>query len=259
MKHRQAGEGWQVIRSENALADWSSPDQLPRMCGRYGFGNPARFDALPFGVALPALAPRFNVSPSQTVPLVAEDPEQGRNVLMAKWGLVPSWENDSLVGNGQANARGDTVATKPMFRAAFKTRRALMPADLFYEWQVVPGHKGKHPWCIRLPDDEPFSFGAIWEQFDAPDDPTAEALVTCAIITTEPNELMATIHQRMPLIVPTSAYDEWLDPQTSVQRAQTLIKPYAGVMRAWRVSSWLNVARNDGPQCIEPLDITNGH
>ena len=223
------------------------------MCGRYGFGNPARLGELPFGVAIMALSPRFNIAPSQRVPLVAEDSEQGRHAMLATWGLVPSWANDTLIGNGQANARGDTVATKPMFRDAFKARRGLMPADLFYEWQVVPGHKGKHPWCVRRPEDAPFAFGALWERFESRDDPTAEALVTCAIITTPANDIMLPIHHRMPLIVPETAYNEWLDPRASVQRAQTLVKPWSGGLRAWRVSSWLNVARNDDPRCIEPL------
>ena len=225
------------------------------MCGRYGFGNPARLTELAFGTTLVALAPRFNIAPSQSVPLIAEEVEEGRHAMCARWGLIPSWANDSLVGNGQANARGDTVATKPMFRDAFKARRGLMPADLFYEWQVVPGHNGKHPWCIRLPDAAPFAFGAIWERWESPDDQTADPVVTCAIITTEANQVMAPIHQRMPLIVPPEDFEEWLDPHLGVQRAQTLVKPWAGPLQAWRVSSWLNVARNDGPACIEPLPV----
>lgn len=223
------------------------------MCGRYGFGNPARVGELSLGVAMMALAPRFNIAPSNMVPVVAEDSEQGRHAMLARWGLIPSWANDSLIGNGQANARGDTVATKPMFRDAFRSRRGLMPADLFYEWQVVPGHKGKHPWCVRLPDDAPFAFGAIWERWESPDDPTADAVVTCAIITTEANAAMEPLHARMPLIVPSAAYDEWLDPRTKMQRAQTLVRPWQSALAMWRVSSWLNVARNDGPQCIERL------
>lgn len=222
------------------------------MCGRYGFGNPARLGALPFGVTLPELAAHYNLAPSRDVPLVRSYDET-RDAVMARWGLVPFWADDPSIGNRLANARGDSMATKPSFRAAFKQRRGLMPADLFYEWQVIAGQKIKQPWCMRLPDDAPFSFGAIWERWTPKNDPAAEPLVTCAIITTEPNDVMRPIHERMPVIVAPEDYDAWLDPHTAAATAQSLVRPYAGALRAWPVSLRVNSPRVDDAACIEPL------
>ena len=223
--------------------------QIPAMCGRYGFGNPARLDSLPLGTVLPALDAQFNIPPSQRVPLVRES-SRGRDAVMAKWGLVPFWADDPSIGNRLANARGDTVASKPSFREAFRQRRGLMPADLFYEWQVVAGLKIKQPWCIRLPDGEPFSFGAIWERWTPPRDPGAEPLITCAIITTEPNAVMAPIHDRMPVIISPEDYSTWLDPLLSPIIAQSLVRPYRGAMDLWRVSTRANSTRVNDAECI---------
>lgn len=222
------------------------------MCGRYGFGNPARLGTLPFGAPLPALVASYNIAPTRDVPLVRAV-DDARDAVMARWGLVPFWADDPSIGNRLANARGDTVASKPSFRAAFKQRRGLMPADLFYEWQIITGQKVKQPWCIRLPDDAPFAFGAIWERWTPKHDPGAEPLVTCAVITTEPNAVMQRIHDRMPVIVAPADYDAWLDPRTSAAAAQSLVKPYAGEMVAWPVSTRVNSPRANDVECIAPL------
>ena len=226
------------------------------MCGRYGFGNPARVAELPLGVdlaaSLPGLAPRWNVTPSQPVPLIRET-SAGREALLARWGLVPFWADDPSIGNRLANARGDTVAVKPSFRAAFARRRGLMPADLFYEWQVIAGAKVKQPWCIRLPDDEPFVFAALWESWRPKDDGEAPPLVTCCLITTEPNDTVQPIHDRMPVILAPSDYDAWLDPAASPAALQALIRPYAGPMRAYRVSRLVNAPVNDSADCAVPI------
>lgn len=222
------------------------------MCGRYGFGNPARLGTLPLGVALPALEPRFNVAPSQQVPVVLHD-QHGRHAAMARWGLVPFWADDPAIGHRLANARGDTVASKPSFRGAFKTRRALLPADRFYEWQVVAGQKLKQPWCIGLPDEAPFCFAGLWERWRPKADPDGEPVLSCCLITTEPNDTMAPLHDRMPVILPPEAYDAWLDPATPATAAQALIRPYAGPMRAYPVSTYVNAPRNEGPACSAPL------
>jgi putative SOS response-associated peptidase YedK len=222
------------------------------MCGRYGFGNPARLGTLPFGAPLPALTAHYNIAPSRDVPLVRES-DGARDAILARWGLVPFWADDPSIGNRLANARGDTVASKPSFRAAFKQRRGLMPADLFYEWQVVAGQKTKQPWCMRLPDDAPFAFGAIWERWVPKDNPEADALVTCAIITTEHNEVMRPIHDRMPVIVAPADYDAWLDPKTSTTTAQSLVRPYQGEMVAWPVALRVNSPRANDVELITPL------
>lgn len=226
------------------------------MCGRYGFGNPARLAELPLGVdlaaSLPELAPRWNVTPSQQVPLIRERPE-GREALMARWGLVPYWADDPSIGNRLANARGDTVAVKPSFRAAFAKRRGLMPADLFYEWQPLEGAKVKQPWCIRMPDDGPFAIAALWESWTPKGEREAPPLVTCCLITTEPNDTMRPIHDRMPVIVSPADYDAWLDPATSPTVLQSLIRPYEGTMRAYPVSRMVNAPVNDSPDCAAPI------
>lgn len=222
------------------------------MCGRYGFGNPARLGTLPLGVEFPDLGARFNVAPSQAVPLVLQD-HGHRAAVLARWGLVPFWADDPSIGNRLVNARGETAAAKPSFRAAFKQRRGLMPADLFYEWQVVAGQKTKQPWCIRLPDEQPFCMASLWERWSPKDQPDAEPLLSCCIITTDANPAMAPIHDRMPVILRPEDYDAWLDPQYTSARAQTLVRPYDGPMVSYRVSPLVNAPRHDAPACAEPL------
>lgn len=222
------------------------------MCGRYGFGNPARLGTLPFGVPLPDLEPQYNITPSQPVPLVRAV-ASGRDAVSARWGLVPCWADDPAIGNRMANARGETVASKPSFRNAFKHRRGLMPLDLFYEWQSVPGQKNKQPWCIRMPDAAPFAFAALWEQWTPKGHSEVTPLITCAVITTTPNDTMAPIHDRMPVIVAPVDFDQWLDPATSPADLHALIKPFTGVLDAYRVSTVVNSPRFQGPECVEPL------
>jgi putative SOS response-associated peptidase YedK len=226
------------------------------MCGRYGFGNPARLAELPLGVdlaaSLPDLQPRWNITPSQGVVLVRET-SAGREATMARWGLVPFWADDPSIGNRLANARGDTIAVKPSFRAAFARRRGLMPADLFYEWQVIDGAKAKQPWCIRLPGDEPFAMAAIWESWTPKGNPEASPLVTCCAITTEPNDTMRPIHDRMPVILPPADYDTWLDPSASPAVLQRLLRPYPGAMHAYRVSRLVNAPAHDSADCAAPV------
>ena len=223
------------------------------MCGRYGFGNPTRLGDLNLGVNLPHSVPRFNIGPMQWVPLVAE-PGGQRQAFTAKWGLVPAWAKEPSVGASMCNARGDTVAAKPSFRSAFRFRRALMPAEFFYEWQVVDGQKVKQPWCIALNSGEPFAFGAIWESWNPAGEHQDGALITCAVITTDPNSVMAPIHNRMPAIISPTDYDAWLDPLTPIEAAQHMVRPCDRPMTAWRVSTRVNKVTNGGGDNIEPID-----
>ncbi len=223
------------------------------MCGRYGFGNPARLSELPFGVTLPPSVPRFNIGPMQSVPLVFQDGSD-RRAEMAKWGLVPYWADDPSIGSRMCNARGDTVAEKPAFRSAFRSRRALMPAEFFFEWQVVAGSKTKQPWCIALEDGEPFAFAALWERWRAKGNPDADPILTCAVITTEPNATMAPIHNRMPVILRGDNFEQWLDPATTSEQARTLMRPYEGAMHAWKTSTRVNKIGNEGAENIRPIE-----
>jgi putative SOS response-associated peptidase YedK len=234
------------------------------MCGRYGFGNPVRLNELPLGLpagtTLPLSIPRFNIGPMQEVPLVVDDGGR-RAATLARWGLVPFWADDPSMGSRMCNARGDTVAEKPVFRSAFRSRRGLMPAEFFYEWQPIPGQKVKQPWCIALENGEPFAFAALWERWKPKQDADggeavadAAPLTTCAVITTEPNATMAPIHDRMPVILKPEDYEEWMSPDTSVSRARALVRPYDGPMRVWKVSTRVNKVANEGGENIRPLD-----
>lgn len=223
------------------------------MCGRYGFGNPARLGTLPLGiplgVELPALGARYNVAPSQAVPFVLQDRE-GRRAELVKWGLVPFWADDPSIGNRLANARSDSVAAKPSFRNAFKSRRGLMLADLFYEWQLLPGQKVKQPWCIRLAEDAPFAMAALWERWTPKATPEVEPLTTCCVITTDANAVMAPIHDRMPVILPDEArWRTWLDPRADREALEALLRPSPDdLLTARPVSRRLNNPRAEGPE-----------
>ncbi len=184
---------------------------------------------------------------------------QARELRLAKWGLIPFWADDPGIGHKLANARADGIASKPAFRAAFKTQRGLMPADLFYEWQVVPGHQGKQPWCIRLPDDEPFVMAALWDRWQPKHDPIADPVLTCCVVTTEANATMEPIHHRMPVILPLRDVEAWLDPQTTPADAARLLRPYEGPLHAYQVKTWVNATRNDDPQCAIPLVRADAH
>lgn len=203
------------------------------------------------GLELPAsgLPPRYNIAPSQAVAVSAND---SLGVLaFYKWGLIPSWAKDPAIGSNLINARAETLAEKPAFRSAFRRRRCLIWADGFYEWQVVPSQKSKIPTYIRLQSGRPFVFAGLWESWR---EPAGGEVRTCTIITTRPNSLMQPIHSRMPVILPASAWSQWLDPQENdPARLSALLIPYpAEEMQAYPVSSLVNNPINDSSACIQP-------
>lgn len=218
------------------------------MCGRYFIS--LQYDELQ--AAFPDFAPpstwqpRYNIAPTQPVPVVANDGQQ--RISLYLWGLMPAWAKDPSIGSRLINARAETLAEKPAFRAAFRRRRCLVLANGFYEWQVVPGQRTKMPLAIRLRSGEAFAFAGLWELWRPDDTP----LFTCTIITTEPNALLAPIHNRMPVILPRSAYAAWLDPAEREPRdLQALLAPYpAEEMLAYPVSTLVNNPANDTPACI---------
>jgi putative SOS response-associated peptidase YedK len=168
------------------------------MCGRFTLRASPRLIAEQFDLFnMPELKPRYNVAPSQSVAVVRQQPDaEGRELALLKWGLIPAWAADAKIGNRMANAHSETAASKPSFRSAFKRRRCLVVADGFYEWQKV-GSK-KQPHFIRLRDDRPFGIAGLWERWDKQGEP----IESCTLLTTEPNELMKPIHDRMPVIIP---------------------------------------------------------
>lgn len=192
--------------------------------------------------------PRYNIAPTQPVPVVINDGQQ--RITFLQWGLVPAWAKDPAMGNRLINARAETLAEKPSFRAAYRQRRCLILADGFYEWRVEPGQRGKTPLAIRLRSGAPFAFAGLWEVWHPDDTP----LLTCTLITTEPNALLAPIHNRMPVILPRSAYAGWLDPaERAPHDLQSLLTPYpAEEMIAYPVSTRVNDPANEDPACIAP-------
>ncbi len=224
------------------------------MCGRFTLRASASVVAEHFAIfELPPFGPRFNIAPSQPVAVVRLAPggsEPTRELVWPRWGLIPSWAKDPGIGNRMINARAETVAEKPAFRGAFRRRRCLLPADGFYEWQGRG--RGKQPYFIRLHDDRLFAFAGLWESWQRPDHSAVES---CTLLTTEPNELIRPIHDRMPVILAPEDYRRWLDP--SVEEAGQLISLLGSfpsdAMRAHPVGTLVNSPANDEPQCVEPL------
>ena len=198
---------------------------------------------------VPDLSPRYNIAPTQQV-LAIQLRDGKRQASFLHWGLIPSWANDPAIGNRMINARADGVAIKPSFRSAFKKSRCLIVADGFYEWQKTG--KAKQPFYIRLKDDRPFAIAGLAEHWHR-DEKTIDS---CTIITTEPNELTATVHDRMPVILAPADYDLWLDPEfQDKEKLQSLLRPYpADEMTAYPVSTLVNSPRNENPMCIDALE-----
>ncbi len=222
------------------------------MCGRFTLHHPEEEVAEGFGVQqlFSPLAPRYNIAPSQPVAVVLE--EEGRRCLDAyKWGLVPFWAKDPKIGARMINARAETLAEKPSFRAALTRRRCLIPADGFYEWKKEGD--ARRPFHIRLRSEEPFPFAGLYEEWQAPD---GSPLRTCTIITVEPNPLMAQIHNRMPAILDPDAREAWLDPALKdAPGLLQLLKPYPEKeMEAFPVSRRVNAPTFDDPACIQPVE-----
>lgn len=220
------------------------------MCGRYALYGPQSRYREHFGVASDyGLTPRYNVPPSAVMPVIRQIEGQ-RAFVPAKWGLIPSWVKDIDGIPKPINARAELAAIKPMFRHAFRKSRVLVPADAFYEWKAIQG-SNKQPYLIRMRDESPFGMGGLLEHWHGPEG----EVLTFTILTTEPNPLMAEIHNRMPVIVRPEDYGRWLDPGTDdVAELQAMIGPYPErLMEAYQVSRKVNSPANDGPELIERI------
>jgi putative SOS response-associated peptidase YedK len=172
---------------------------------------------------------------------------------MIRWGLVPSWAKDPAIGHRMANVRSDTALDKASFRSAMQKRRCLIPADVFFEWQEVPGQRRRRPYAVALREGEPFALGGLWEYWRPKEG--GDWIVSCAILTTEPNELLAPIHDRMPVIVRPEDYAKWIAPETEVADVRRLVEPYAAdEMRVWEVSLLVNDPKVDDAAVIAPVD-----
>jgi putative SOS response-associated peptidase YedK len=222
------------------------------MCGRFTLKTPVETLAEVFELpTAPELPPRFNIAPSEAVAAVrVAGAEPLRELALLRWGLVPPWADVPKVGSRMINARAETVATNGAFRAAFRRRRCLVPADGFYEWQRQ--ERAKQPFYIHMRDDAPFAFAGLWEVWEGKD---GTVLETCTVITTEPNELMQPIHNRMPVILDRADYARWLDPRMNdPESLKAFLRPYPPEkMAAYPVSRLVNSPSNDAPECLAPL------
>jgi putative SOS response-associated peptidase YedK len=218
------------------------------MCGRFLLNAPMEALELQFGaVAGMDFGPRFNIAPTNPVPVVKET-EVGRVITLHHWGLIPSWAKDPAMGGRLCNARAETLADKPSFRAAFRRRRCLVPASGFYEWQVRPGQP-KQPYLIQAVSGEPLAFAGLWDLWEGFDG----CLESCTIITTEANHFMAPVHDRMPVVLARADWATWLDPQPrdwarELAPLQALLRPCPeGWLRMHPVGPRVGNVKDDDP------------
>ena len=222
------------------------------MCGRYTVtATPDELRALLGYPEQPNFPPRFNIAPTQPIAIVRLM-DGKRQFALVRWGLLPSWVKDPKAFTLLINARGETAAEKPAFRAAMKRRRCLIPADGFYEWQAVGGRK--QPFYVRAKSGTPFAFAGLWETWTGPN---GEELETAAIVTTRANRTLSPIHDRMPVVVPPEAFDLWLDgAKVDATTASALIAPAPeNFFEAYPVSTHVNRVANDDPKLIEALVV----
>ncbi|XPM59709.1 MAG: SOS response-associated peptidase [Leptolyngbya sp. IPPAS B-1204] len=222
------------------------------MCGRFTLTQSAEAIAEAFDLdEVPRFVPGYNIAPTQPVPTIRASKTSGREFDYLYWGLIPSWSKDPTIGARMINARAETVTEKPSFRTAFKRRRCLIVADGFYEWQKL-GSK-KQPYYFQLKDHQIFGFAGLWEHWHSPE---GDEIQSCTILTTAANELMRSVHDRMPVILHPQDYDLWLDPTIQAnERLHSLLRPYPDAeMHAYPVSTRVNSPQNDSPDCIAPLE-----
>lgn len=198
------------------------------------------------------LRPRYNVAPTQDVLAVVRDENGKRRGEMLRWGLIPFWAKDAKVGYSLFNAKAETVADKPAFREAFKSRRCIIPADAFFEWQKI-APKQKQPFLIAMKDGGVFGFAGLWERWK--DKASGETIRSCTIITTEPNELCGKIHDRMPVILDPKDYAKWLGEQPAEnEELRAMLRPFpAAQMTCYKIGPRVGNVRYDDSACIEPL------
>jgi putative SOS response-associated peptidase YedK len=225
------------------------------MCGRYRLSRRKQLIEEYFDSAgEDDWTPRYNVAPTQSVPIIRQHPTEPRRELsLVRWGLIPSWAKDASGAARMINARSETAATTSAFRDALTNRRCLIPADGFYEWKK--SGKLKQPYCFEVNDGKVFAFAGLWDRWK---DPSGQWIKTCSILTTTPNAVTSAVHDRMPVILDPDSYDLWLDPGLhDVRVVSEMLKPYnAQVMRCYPVSSRVNRVANDDEGCSTPVELT---
>jgi putative SOS response-associated peptidase YedK len=228
------------------------------MCGRViQTSNPEAIRKLFDAIApAPNARPRYNGAPSHDLMVLRRNPETGERTLhLLRWGLIPSWVKDAKGGRRPINARAETIASLPMFKAAYAKRRCLLPIDGYFEWRAIKGSKTKQPYALAMKDRSPFAVAGIWENWTQPD--TGEAVRTFAVITCEPNDLVNQIHDRMPVIISPAEYDRWLGTETD---PRDLMKPFPSkLMTMWPVSTRVNSPRNDDEGILAEIVMQNAN
>lgn len=219
------------------------------MCGRYRLSAVERIEERFEAETMAELRPRYNIAPSQPVPIIRQDAGR-RTVSLVRWGLVPFWAKDMSIGFKMINARSETVLQKPAFRGCFAKRRCLIPADGFYEWMKSGARK--RPFHFGMRDDSLFAFAGLWDSWRSPD---STAVESCTILTTAANGLVADLHNRMPVILPREHYETWLAaPPSEASGLVDLLVPFeAGLMRRYELCPLVNKPANDTAECIVPI------
>ena len=214
------------------------------MCGRFAFYSPSEAAVALFGVSTSiAVEPRYNIAPTQYIAAVRDDENKQRELVMLRWGLVPFWAKDASMGNRMINARAETVAEKPAYRAAYRHRRCVVLADGFYEWRREGDTKT--PYFISLASGGPFALAGLWENWN--DKESGGSLQTTTLITTGANEFMLPLHHRMPVILESNTAGEWLAGSNDLLDNVAAITP---ALQAWPVDRRVNNARNESEDLI---------
>lgn len=226
------------------------------MCGRYALHVLAHELAeLLSAIRWTPYSARYNIAPTQFAPILRLGDDGARELVPAKWGLIPSWAKDANIGNRMINARAETAAEKPAFRTAMKRRHCIVPASGFYEWQKIEGSKTKQPWYIHRADPAPLALAGLWEIWKD-GHPQGNTIESFTILTTEANGLMRPLHDRMPVILEPEEIDRWLDPDTHPNIVTALLDPAAnGVLDAHQVSTRVNSPKNDDAALIDPPEL----
>jgi putative SOS response-associated peptidase YedK len=225
------------------------------VCGRYARRSDKQRIADHFrvhGPSLPDFGPSFNVAPQTFQPVIRLNRHTGeREIVLMRWGLVPFWAKEPKIGLSTINAKAETVASAPAFREAFRHRRCLVPADIFFEWQKIDA-KTKQPFAIALKSGDPYAFAGLWERWRDPNSPVP--LETFTVLTTDPNELVEPFHNRMPVILEPRDYERWLTPGDPDRPPLDLLRPFPPEqMTAWKIGPRVGNVRNDDQDCIEPM------
>ena len=222
------------------------------MCGRYALSSSVELLVELFALARTvSFDPRYNLAPTDVAPVVRTT-DDGRALDLFRWGLIPFWAKDPSIGSRMINARSETAREKPAFRDAFARHRCIVPADAFYEWKKLPD--GKQPYCIRRADNTPMAFAGLWSSWRPAED--AERIRTFTILTTRPNEMVASLHDRMPVILEPESFASWLDADAGADALVDLLDPAAdGVLEMYPVSRRVNSVRNDDPACMTPVEV----